>query len=85
MKIRVNQYSNINVIINSLNATELQKQDIELYLKELIGRDKELSEMKIKRYSMSKNFYIDGIKITFFIRSDNYLDKLKRIFIKNGI
>lgn len=42
MKIRVNQYSDINVIINSLNVTELQKQDIELYLKELIGRDKEL-------------------------------------------
>lgn len=85
MKIRVNQYSDINVIINSLNVTELQKQDIELYLKELIGRDKELYEMKIKKYSMSKDFYIDGIKITFFIRSDNYLDKLKRIFIKNGI
>lgn len=85
MKIRVNQYSDINVIINSLNVTELQKQDIELYLKELIGRDKELSEMKIKKYSMSKDFYIGGIKITFFIRSDNYLDKLKRIFIKNGI
>lgn len=85
MKIRVNQYSDINVIINSLNVTELQKQDLELYLKELVCRDKELSEMKIKRYSMSKYFYIDGIKITFFIRSDNYLDKLKRIFIKNGI
>lgn len=85
MKIRVNQYSNIDEIINSLNITELQKPDIELYLKELIYRDKELSKMKVKKYYMSKYFYIDGMKITFFIRSDNYLDKLKRIFIKNGI
>lgn len=85
MKIRVNQYSNIDEIINSLNVTELQKPDIELYLKELIYRDKELSKMKVKKYSMSKDFYMDGMKIKFFIRSDNYLDKLKRIFIKNGI
>lgn len=85
MKIRVNKYSNIDEIINLLNVTELQKPDIELYLKELIYRDKELSRMKVKKYSMSKDFYMDGVKVTFFIRSDNYLDKLKRIFIKNGI
>lgn len=74
MKIRINQHSNIEEIITSLKANELQKRDIELYLKELIQKDKEFSCIKVKKYSMFKNFYIDGKKIKFFIRSDNFLD-----------
>jgi hypothetical protein len=81
MKIRVDQNTTIDVIVNKLypRIIDLKKEnEIRSVMDNLILQEKEFFMLKVTKYRLSEFISIDDKKIILYIRSDNILDKIKK-------
>ena len=81
MKIRVDQNTTIDVIVNKLypRIIDLKKEnEIRSIVNNLILQEKEFLILNVSKYRLSEFIAIDNEKIILYIRSDNILDKIKK-------
>lgn len=81
MKIRVDQNTTIDVIVNKLypRIIDLKKEnEIRSIVNNLILQEKEFLTLNVSKYRLSEFIAIDNEKIILYIRSDNILDKIKK-------
>lgn len=81
MKIRVDQNTTIDVIVNKLypRIIDLKKEnEIRSVMDNLLLQEKEFFMLNVTKYRLSEFISIDDKKIILYIRSDNILDKIKK-------
>ncbi len=87
MKIRIKKDTSIYSVLDKIDfllGNSDEKTVIINYINDLILQENEFSELKIRKYFISKSFILNGKNITVYIRSDNLWDKIKKVLNRNG-
>ena len=87
MKIRITKDTSIYSVLDKIDfllGNSDEKRVIINYINELILQENEFSELKVRKYFISKSFILNGKNITIYIRSDNLWDKIKKVLNRNG-
>lgn len=87
MKIRIKKDTSIYSVLDKIDfllGNSDEKTVIINYINDLILQENEFSELKVRKYFISKSFILNGKNITVYIRSDNLWDKIKKVLNRNG-
>lgn len=87
MKIRIKKDTSIYSILDKIDfllGNSDEKKVVINYINDLILQENEFSELKVRKYFISKSFILNGKNITVYIRSDNLWDKIKKVLNRNG-